>query len=843
MYTIELPIENPVLVFAIAMIIILLAPMAFQRIRVPGIVGIIVTGALIGPSALGLLERSETFILLGTVGLIYLMFTAGITLDLNQFTRHRNRSIVFGLLSFTIPAGLAAGVFGVLLGYSTAQGLLAAAIVGSHTLLAYPVVQRLGILRNAAVTMTMGGTMVTDVVSLTLLAVVVAVTEGSISVSFWISFLGLSAVYVAAVLLIVPRLGDWFFRTVRKQPDVEFVFLMVLLFSGAFLAEYVGLAHIIGAFLVGLVVNRLVPGHSPLMTRISFIGDALFVPFFLLSVGLLVDLRIVFSSIELWALTLQLTLIVVVGKTSASFISKKIFGLSKDEAWVSSGLSIPQAAATLAVTLLGFEIGLLDGLFVNAVVVMILLSCLLGPWLVDRFGRRVALEADRQPYEPSEAPQRILVPLANPETADELMQIAMMIRDRSSHEPIYPLTVTRDSVTDVAPQVAAAEKLLSHAVVYAAAADVPVTPITRIDHNVAAGIVRAMREQRISTVVIGWNGEYTASAYIFGSILDQLLEESRQMVIVSKVDTPVNVTKRLIVVVPPYADVEPGFHEAVSVLKVFADQGGADIVIITTKPEKPRIMRQYESVKPEVNTTFVDLNSWGALSSALEENVEEDDLIVLMNVREGSIAWQSSLDRLPRLIAQRFPATNFITQYLPEPVGDRSSGRNLINDRRSSVSLQSMLVDADIVTGIENTDVDPISYLLVSTHDDDTDLELLQQEIFANPDANLRLRPGVIFYRLHSPSVKTGRLIFGLSREGVTLEGAAKPVHLIVILLVPQAVGAGEYLRRLSIVAQMIPPTVELDKLKSMETDDEAVAHLKEHMEVSWAKASSGYRR
>ena len=838
MYTIDLPIENPVLIFAIAMIIILLAPMAFQRIRVPGIVGIIVTGALVGPSALGLLERSETFVLLGTVGLIYLMFTAGISLDLKDFTRHRNRSIVFGMLSFFIPGVLGLVLSGMLLGFSTAQGLLVAAIVGSHTLLAYPVVQRLGIVRNPAVTMTMGGTMVTDVVSLTLLAVVVAVAEGSIGATFWITFLGLSAIYVAVVLLVVPRLGEWFFRTVRKQPDLEFVFLMVLLFSGAFLAEFVGLAHIIGAFLIGLVVNRLVPTNSPLMTRISFIGDALFVPFFLLSVGLLVDLRIVFSSLELWALALLMTSMVVVGKTAASHISQKIYGFTRDEAWISSGLSIPQAAATLAVTLLGFEIGLLDTMFVNAVVVMILLSCLLGPWLVDRYGRRVALETERQPYEASEAPQRILVPLANPETADELMQISMMIRDRSSHESIYPLTVTRDSVSDVAPQVAAAEKLLSHAVVYAAAADVPVTPITRIDHNVAAGIVRAMREHRVSTVVIGWNGEFTASNYIFGSILDQLLEETHQMVIVSKVDAPVSVTNRVILAVPPFADVEPGFLEAISLLKVFADQSGADVVLITTKSERPRIQRQYESVKPEVNTAYIDLNSWGSLIGTVEESLQDNDLIVLINVREGSVAWQATLDRLPRLIAQRFLETNFITQYLPEPAGDRISGMALVNGGRSPKTLQSGIIDAGVVVGLEASEEDPISFLLDATVSDQSDTSLIRQELSANRDANLKLRPGVAFYRLHSASVKTERLIIGVSREGVRLPDATNPVHLIVLLLVPESAGVEEFLRRLTVVAQLIPASEDLDKLRSLESDEEARVFITEHLGTSAAPES-----
>ncbi|RMH68240.1 MAG: cation:proton antiporter, partial [Bacteroidetes bacterium] len=480
----DLPVTDPVLVFALAMLIILVAPVVFTRLRIPGLVGLIVAGAIVGPTGIGLLERNETFELLGTVGLLYLMFVAGLSIDLNQFAKLRTRSLVFGLTSFVIPQTLALLLGTQLLGFDLPQALLLGSIVGSHTLLAYPIASRLGITKNNAVIMTMGGTMVADVLSLLILAIVVALIEGASGPGFWLRFTLLMLLYAAGVVFLLPRLGRWFFRTVRNQADVEFVFLVAVVFLVAYLASWANLAPIIGAFLAGLVMNRLVPENSPLMTRVRFVGNALFIPFFLISVGMLVDLRVLVSSLTLWERALLFTGLVLGGKLAAAMLVRQVYGYTAVEGWVTYGLSTPQAAATLAVTLIGFELGLFDGTTVNAVIVMILLTSLVGPSVVDRFGRKLAVQETTRPYEPTQAPQRILVPLANPEHVEALIDIALIVHDPKSEQPIYPLVVVRDEEESGAP-VAAAEQILSRAIVHAAAADVPVQPLTRIDLNVA----------------------------------------------------------------------------------------------------------------------------------------------------------------------------------------------------------------------------------------------------------------------------------------------------------------------------------------------------------------------
>jgi Kef-type K+ transport system membrane component KefB len=387
-----LPIEDPVLIFAVTMSIVLLAPMLFRRIGMPGLVGLIVVGAVVGPNALGLLARDATFELLGTVGLLYLMFTAGLSIDFDQFARLRGRSATFGLISFSIPLLLALVAGPYALGMNGSATLLLGAIVGSHTLLAYPIAQRLKLDKTPAVVMTMGGTVVTDLLSLLLLAIVTQVAAGEAAASDWLWFAGRVALFGVGATWGVQVLGRWFFRTVRQQPDVQFAFLLTVVFSAAYLAELAGLAPIIGAFVVGLSLNRLVPEQSPMMTRIGFVGEALFIPFFLLSVGMLVDLQALLQ-LSLWGLALMLSVLVLGGKALAAWLTGLLMRYSRDEQWLIYGLSSPQAAATLAVTLIGFDIGLFGETVVNGVVVMMLITCLAGPYVVERWGWRVALAA------------------------------------------------------------------------------------------------------------------------------------------------------------------------------------------------------------------------------------------------------------------------------------------------------------------------------------------------------------------------------------------------------------------------------------------------------------------
>ena len=340
------PISDPVLVFAIVAALILLAPIVMGRWRLPGMIGLLAAGALLGPNALGVLARDQSFVLFGTVGLLYIMFTAALEIDMAVLKRHSGASLAFGLFTFGIPMGLGLVVAHHLLGFDWPAAILLASTFASHTLVTYPIASRLGITRNPAVTTAVGGTIVTDTLALLVLAVIVSSTRGSIDEMFWYR-LGVSlALYVAAILVGLPLLARWFFRKVGRDGVAEFVFVLATVFGCAALSHLAGSEPIVGAFLAGLALNRLIPHHSTLMNRIQFTGEAVFVPFFLLSVGMLLDLRVFAGGPRAWAVALAMVVTVHVTKWLAAEATR-LLGYSRDQARLVFGLSVPQAAATL----------------------------------------------------------------------------------------------------------------------------------------------------------------------------------------------------------------------------------------------------------------------------------------------------------------------------------------------------------------------------------------------------------------------------------------------------------------------------------------------------------------
>ncbi|HEV2146980.1 MAG TPA: cation:proton antiporter, partial [Longimicrobiaceae bacterium] len=657
----RLPLADPVIVFAIATASFVLAPLLFERFRVPGIIGLIVAGAVVGPKGLGLLERDETIVLLGTVGLLYLMFVAGIEIDLHGFSRNRDRSLAFGAATYLIPQALGTGV-GIALGFSWAASILLGSMLASHTLVAYPIASRLGISKNTAVTAAVGGTIVTDLVALLVLAVVAASTEGELDAAFWARLMGSLAVFAALVMLGLPRLARWFFRSEEDGETGAYVFVLASLFAASTLALLAGVEAIIGAFLAGLALNRLIPEGSPLANRIHFFGNALFIPFFLLSVGMLVDVRVFAGGARAWLVMGGMTVTVIAGKWAAARLTQRVYGYSPEEGWTMFGLSVPQAAATLAAALIGYRIELFDATVLNGAIMMILVTCTLGPWVVERYGRRLALREALEPYRPDEAPQRIVVPLPDEESAERLLELAFLVRAPGSAEPLRPLTVVPPDGTGAAARVAAAEKVLRHAAVYAAGADVPVDPLPRLDRSVAGGIARGMAETRATTVVAGWDGLRSRRSGIMDEVLDQLLERTEQLVLVARLKTPLNTARRLVLVLPPHVDRARGFYGAVGVVKRIAGRLGAGVAALAVGGDADRYRGHLEAVPPEVPIDVEAVPGWDALPAALAATLRPDDVVVLVGARRGTVAWERELDRLPRRLASLAPE-NLLVLY------------------------------------------------------------------------------------------------------------------------------------------------------------------------------------
>lgn len=667
----SLPVTDPVLIMAVAMAIFLVAPLVMERLRVPGLIGVIAAGAIVGPNGLNLLARDQTIILLGTVGLLYLIFLAGTAIDLHGFIRYRARSLTFGALSFLIPQ-VVGTLVGLLLGYSLAGSLLLGSMFGSHTLVAYPIAIRYGISKTGSVTTAVGGTIVTDTASLLVLAIVAASTRGVLDATFWLRLVVSLSIYVLLVWFGLPRVGRWFFRNERAGAVAEYAFILTALFGGAFLARVAGVEAIIGAFLAGLALNRLLPDRSLLANRLQFVGEAFFIPFFLLSVGMLADVRVLAGDLRVWIVMIAMSASVIVLKTAAAKLVQRLFGYSSDDGWTMVGLSVPQAAATLAVTLIGVEVGLLDDAILNGAIMMIVVTCMLGPWLVEKYGRRLALHEEQKPYDPASAPQRILVPVSNPKTAEDLMDLALVIQEPNSPEPVFPLAVVPAEGDRSAGFVANAEKMLGNVAAYATGAGVDVVPLTRVDHNFASGIARAVAETRSSSIVVGWDGKRSQRRAIFGGVLDQLLVQTRQQTMVAKLGHPLNTTERVFVLIPQGSDHVLGFQEAVRTIKLLTSRLGARILGFVVADGAEPYRAHFEAVKPTAPAEFHEFGRWNEVLDRLVDELRPDDLVLVMSARRGAVSWTPVLERLPARLADLVPES-FVILYPSEVIAPLSA--------------------------------------------------------------------------------------------------------------------------------------------------------------------------
>ncbi len=804
------PIDDPVQVFAIVMAIVLVAPLVFERLRVPGIIGLIVAGILIGPYTFNILQREGPLELLGEVGLLYIMFVAGLEIDLNQFMRQRSHSLVFGMLTFFVPLILGTAMGWYVLDMRLPAAVLLATMFSSHTLMTYPIASRLGLAKVRSVTTGVGGTLLTDTAALLVLAVIAGMTVGEIDGWFWTRMLTLMTVYMLGVFWMLPRLTRWFFRYVDPDGATEYMFVLTAVFLCSWLAHVAGLEPIIGAFLAGLLLNRFVPERSVLMNRIQFVGNSLFIPFFLVTVGMLVNLRLLIAGFEVWKFALAMLACAIVAKWIAAVFTRMILRYHRYEGHLIFGLSVNQAAATLAAVMVGYRLEIFDESILTGTIFMIMGTCFLGPWVTQSAARRVALMAEREPYNPGDAPQRILVPLANPETAPILMSLACMLRSSQSKEPVYPLTAILEG-GDTEARVAAGEKLLGNALVSAIAANVPVVPVTRVDINVASAILSAIRDYRISTVIVGWNGENSSRQRIFGRVLDTLVELSRQMVIVARADSPLNTTQRVIMALPPLAERHVGLETGLHTVKILAHQIGAQLVVVSTPETLDNIQPVLERSHPKLDVETMTLRSWNSLPSFLKNHLREGDLTVMMGVRKGRLAWQPALDRLPSRFCQELHGHDFLVFYLPESRLDEEYGTplplsgsitaHLLPPERTRLDLDGRTLEETVRTLLQGTFASMPDALE----------RLTQRLVVIGREEPVELTAGAVLLHTHTADVAAPAVHLAVNRSGFDVPQTTQPPKVLLLLLSPRNQPPSLHLQMLAMIARWVrrPKAIE----------------------------------
>jgi Kef-type K+ transport system membrane component KefB len=657
----SLPFEEPVLIFTLVLLIILFVPILLSKVRVPGIVGLILTGVILGPNGLNILARDASIVLFGTVGLLYIMFQAGLEIDMIDFKKYKVRSLAFGALTFFIPISVGTAVFLYLHGYDIKPAILLASMFAPHTLLAYPIISRLGLSKNEAVTLTIGGTLVTDTAVLFVLAIIINSTQGETGMLFWAVMITKMILFVIMVLWLFPKISKWMFKQLESEKGAQYIFVLTVVFAAAFLSEVAGMEAIIGAFLAGLALNPLIPHTSALMNRVEFVGNNIFIPFFLISTGMLVDLTVLFTDTNAMLIAGTIVVLAPITKYAAAYLTQKMFKFSILQRNLIFGLSSAHAAATLAVVLAGFEIGLIGESALNGAVVLILVSSMVSSFTTEKVGRKLAIIESRRKPDISEKPDRILVPISNPKTIENLIDLSIMLKNPEHSGPIYPLAVVIDN-EHAEEEIYKQNKMLQEAIMHASATDNDVHLVSKIDVNISSGILRAIKELMITEVILGWNAKITTKDRIFGTVLDNLLENTDEMILVCKIIQPLNTTNRIVVIVPTNAELERGFVRWIRSIKLLSQQLGASIVFRGRKRTLNKLKRVVKDTKPTVEAEYLPYSSMNEFAN-MKAELSKDDMVVVISARKRTVSYNSNLDYVPRVLSRNYKENSFIVVY------------------------------------------------------------------------------------------------------------------------------------------------------------------------------------
>jgi Kef-type K+ transport system membrane component KefB len=655
-----LPLKNSVLILALILLIILFSPLLFKRFRIPGIIGLIISGVIIGPNFLHLIESTTSFELLSKTGLLYIMFLAGLEIDMQQFQHNRNKSIVFGALTFLIPIIIGYVVCIYVFQFSVWPALLLASMFSTHTLLSYPIVSNMGIIKNRAVQVTFGGTIITDSAVLILLGFITNVVTGEINSFFWFRTTLSLGLLVFCTLYLLPKISRWFFRNIEAQASSHYIYVLAVVFISSYLSELAGVEPIIGAFLAGLGLNKIIPHSGILMNRITFIGNTLFIPFFLISAGMLVDLKLFFEGTSALLFASILLLVGLLTKYIAAWVTSSIYKYSKYERNIIFGLSVSHAAATMAIIKVGFDIHLFDQNVVNGTIILILISCLISSFVTERASRAIAINEKEVARKTHDKIERILIPVSNPDNIQRLIDLALLVKDQKSNEPIYPLSIVEDDA-DADEKINIVRKVIEGIVEQISSGDKKVEVLKKVDLSIVDGIARTAKAYNISDILISFKINQGPSNLIFGKDLStNLLVKTKQAIIISKILQPINTLQRFIVLLSPNSELENGFFRSVTKINSLLKQLGVSIYVYGLD----QTIRSFANAINDKKQTFykyMPILSFNELD--IINKVKVDDLFIFLSARKQTLSYDFNLDEMPKKLNKNNEFTSFIIFY------------------------------------------------------------------------------------------------------------------------------------------------------------------------------------
>ncbi|MCD1118934.1 cation:proton antiporter [Chryseobacterium turcicum] len=665
-HNLSFPIEEPVLKFLLVLIIILAAPLLLNKIKVPHLLGLIIAGAVIGPNGFNVLARDSSIVVTGTTGLLYIMFLAGLEIDMGDFKKNKWKSLTFGIYTFAVPFVL--GYLGAIyiLDFSVLTSILFASLFSSHTLIAYPLVSKLGIAKNLAVNITVGGTMITDVLALLVLAIIVGMSQGDVGTAFWLKLSISFIVFALVVLVIFPMIGRWFFKKVDDKIS-QYIFVLVMIYLAALLAELAGVEAIIGAFFAGLALNRLIPHTSSLMNRVEFVGNAIFIPFFLISVGMLIDFKVFFKSWETLEVAGIMLIASIGGKYLSAVATQKTFRLSKEEGKLIFGLSSASAAATLASVMVGYNIilsetetgepiRLLNEHVLNGSILLILISCTISSFISMSSAQKIAEQDNEETLSGnSHEEENILLALNHESTVERMINLGILIKAHSNTDKLFALNVINEDKNE--SSVKNAEKLLHYATDAASAADVKIQPLKRYDNDVINGVNNVIKEQNITDLIIGLEDTKGFSPSFTDNLYNGYLQRDDINVLVYHAVQPLSTIKNHVVMIPENAHKEAGFFHALLRVWNIARNSGATITFYASEEILNILQRIIK--KANIEAEFIIMNTWKDGEQTATQ-LKDDEALTLFMAKRGMKSYVSQMRFIPELLNRHLSDKNYL---------------------------------------------------------------------------------------------------------------------------------------------------------------------------------------
>lgn len=801
----ELPIHDPLLIFSIVMLNVLIAPIIAEKLKLPGILGLIISGVIFGPHLFGIIERDRTVQLFGAIGILYIMFQAGLEINISEVKKNKHHSLLFGFFTFIIPLilGTISGFY--ILRLNILQSVLFASMFSSHTLLTFPLVSKLGLSKRPEVSTTIGGTIITDTFALLILAVIIKMYNGSINHFFWMKLFISISLYTISVLFLLPKLTRWFFKKFANENGIEeYVFIFSLLFIVSYLAHFAGLEPIIGAFLVGLSLNRLIPEKSILMNRIHFVGNSLFIPYFLISVGMIIEPKSFISDWKTWEVSLVMIITALISKYLASYFFGKIVKYDSTQKNLMFGLSVNQAAATLAAVLIGFELGIFNETILSGTIMMIIVTTFVGAVTTNKAVKTILSKVTRTHKKKKEKlSERILLPIHNPNNINNLTDLAFYLSDESEGEPIYPLGIVIDG-NDVEKDLEKSEEILTKILLKGVASNKNIIPLTKIDSNISEAINKTCKEYRTSKVILGWGGKSNILKNLFnGSTVEQYIKNSKEMIFIANIVEKLDLSRDLILIVPPFITMQKGFSEAMNSVIKLCKELNDKLIILSDEKTLEDIKDYLKSSK--IDIMYKSIKSFKKIDIQIKDSIKENDLIIQLCSRNWELSWRLDLEKLSYEIPEIFSNNSFISLYpYSYDEDDKEIAKIFIKDE-----FFQNIEPKNLIINHKQKNLDTIILDYIREHNI-LNTFALEELVKEKP---IELSHEIALIHNHVNGISEAQIFLVSNKSGIFIKSSNKEYKIIILLLSPKSLQLKEHLELLSEIAKFSKNHKKIDIL------------------------------